>query len=252
MAAVRSYVWMMSVAPPVAPPGRRLARETALDWATAALLAFATIGSAWSAWQAARWGGVQAIAFGQANALRTKAFKADAHADMQTAIDVELFLDWVTAARAKDEQLAAFLRQRMRDEFKPALDVWLAPRTAGNPIPAGTPFEQSNYRLASREQAERYDRATAAAVERARQASQISNDFVFAVVFFTSTMALGGLTGRFTGSITRVSAAVLAALMFVCGVSMLALLPHHIGFSVAKGHATDIAPPRSQNVRTTD
>ena len=228
---------MMSAGPRIARADRRPRREIALEWTTAALLALATIGSAWSAWQAARWGGVQAVAFGKANALRTQAVKADARADTQTAIDVEVFLDWVTATRAKDEALAAFLRRRMRDEFKPALDAWLARRTAPQAVPDGTPFEQPSYRLASRVDAERYSRGSAAASERAREANQTANNFVFAVVFFASTLALSGLSGRFAGSVTRLSVAALAAIMFLCGAVTLALLPHNIGFSVATASA---------------
>ena len=52
----------------------------------AAILAFATVASAWSAYQATRWNGVQAVAFAEAGAARVESVRASDLADTELAM----------------------------------------------------------------------------------------------------------------------------------------------------------------------
>jgi hypothetical protein len=115
----------------------RLAR---LELLATVLLALATVATAWSSYQASRWNAEQAKAAARANALRISSAKADALANAQTEIDVATFTAWADAYAHHDGQLASFYRQRVRLEFKPALDAWIATRPLHNPRAPRTPF----------------------------------------------------------------------------------------------------------------
>ena len=60
-------------------------------------IAIATILTAWSAFQAGKWGGTQAINFSEAGAARTESTRADTLAGQLVQIDVAMYLDWVSA-----------------------------------------------------------------------------------------------------------------------------------------------------------
>ena len=52
------------------------------------VLAFATLATAWSGYQAARWGGVQSTSYSQAGALRTESTRASTQAGQLAQIDI--------------------------------------------------------------------------------------------------------------------------------------------------------------------
>jgi hypothetical protein len=157
---------------------------------------------------------------------------ADEIADTHSAIDVQVFIEWTNAAQVHDQERANFLRSRMRDEFKPAFSAWLAKPPGPGGLPSGTPFEEPSYRLKSRARAERFDALSASAVERARQANQNSDNFLFAVVFLASALALGGIAAKFRQLSAQLAVLLLGALMLVVGLVTLVVLPQDLGLSV--------------------
>jgi hypothetical protein len=87
------------------------------DWVeilSAIVLALATIASAWSAYQATRWGGVMSIEFSQANASRTLAMESYTEAGQLSQVDVATFIAWAEAVSNEDQVLQDFLRARFR------------------------------------------------------------------------------------------------------------------------------------------
>ena len=103
------------------------------------VLALATLATAWSGYQAARWGGEQASSYNQAGALRTESTRASTQAGQLIQIDIGMFANWINAFAAGDQQLADFYEERFRDEFKPAFEAWLATEPVNNPDAPPTP-----------------------------------------------------------------------------------------------------------------
>jgi hypothetical protein len=73
-----------------------------------------------------RWNAEQAKAAAYANALRIASAKAAGLANSQTEIDVATFTQWVNAYAQKQTQLADFYFRRVRKEFRPAVEAWVA------------------------------------------------------------------------------------------------------------------------------
>ena len=99
-----------------------------LELVATILLAVATVGTAWSGYQASRWNGEQATAFSRAGASRVESSKAASVANSQTQIDVATFTQWVDAYAQNQTELADFYFMRFREEFRPAMDAWVATR----------------------------------------------------------------------------------------------------------------------------
>jgi hypothetical protein len=206
---------------------RRLHRR--VEMIAAILLSFATVFTAWSAYQATRWSGDQAGDYTTASALRTESVRASTLANRQVLIDVDTFLNWLDAQQQGDVQLADDLHARMREEFLPAFDAWIA-SAPDNVIPPGTPFALPEYELAAEEQAKRLEARAAATFADGTEANETGDDFVLAAVLFASVLFFSGLAGTLDSLKPQVLLLSLAGLMLVGGAIIVVTLPQNVGF----------------------
>jgi hypothetical protein len=89
----------------------------------AAILGLATLGSAWSAYQSAVWGGIQSIRLAESTAAGKRAGEKAVHANQLRGVDLLLFEVYIRALSENNQWLANFLFQRFRPEFKVATEV---------------------------------------------------------------------------------------------------------------------------------
>jgi hypothetical protein len=199
-----------------------------VELVAAILLAIATVISAWSAYQATRWNGVQANATSTANATRTESVRASNVAAAQRQVDVAVFVAWLQAYASEQDVLADFYRGRFRDEFRPAFEAWLASAPEGT-VPEGTPFQRTEYVIA---QDARSDdllaRAEASGVE-ARAANQTGDNFILVVVIMASVLFFAGVGVKFRRPGLRRALVTLAGLLFVVGIVLVVTLPQNFG-----------------------
>src|SRR4051794_24870783 len=92
------------------------------------LLSLATLGSTWSAYQAALWSSHQATRFSEASTARTRSEGAATRAVQLTALDAGMFIEYAMALGEHRDQVARFLFKRFRPEMKVAVDAWLSTR----------------------------------------------------------------------------------------------------------------------------
>ena len=157
------------------------------------LLAFATVATAWSGYQASRWNGEQAKAFSRAGATRVESAKADSLANAQTQVDVATFTQWVDAYALEQTMLADFYFKRFRAEFKPAVDAWVATRPLRNEDAPLTPFAMPEYQLAAREEAERLETEAETLAAAGRTNVQRATNYVLCVVLFAAVLFFAGI-----------------------------------------------------------
>ncbi len=171
-------------------------RELLVEIAATILLALSAIATAWSGYQSSQWHGEQALASGRATATRVESARASGVANRQVQIDVATFTAWADAYARGEDELAAFYRQRFRDEFRPAFERWGASRPLTNPEAAPTPFALPEYQLQALEDADRLEREAAAAGEEVKVDVERANRYVLAVVLFATALALAGIGAR--------------------------------------------------------
>jgi hypothetical protein len=176
----------------------------------AVLLAVAAILTAWSAFEATKWGGVQADNYSRAGAARTESVRASTRAGQLSAIDVDTYTSWLSALAA-DERAgvesgldddgytpvqgteSAFIYDRFRPEFRAAFDAWLATNPRTNPSAPPTPFAMTEYTVAEAEQAAALEQHADESSAVARQANQRGDNYVLMTIMFALVIVLVGI-----------------------------------------------------------
>jgi hypothetical protein len=167
------------------------------------VLALATVATAWSGYQAARWGGEQSASYSQAGAMRTESVRASNQAGQLIQIDVGLFTNWVNAFAAGDSRLTTFYEDRFRDEFKPAFEAWLATEPVNNPDAPSTPFEMPEYQVSAAEESNLLESQASETFAKGEKANEISDNYILNTVFLASVLFLGGIASRFKAMSAR-------------------------------------------------
>src|SRR4249919_2000773 len=101
-------------------------RERWLEVAAALMLSLATLGIAWSGYQAAKWSGLQARRYTEASTARAFANRAATQAAQDRTQDLLNFNRWLEVSTEGDTELASLYERRFRDEFRPAFERWVA------------------------------------------------------------------------------------------------------------------------------
>jgi hypothetical protein len=206
------------------------------------VLAVATILTAWSAFQAGKWSGQQSISFSEAGAARTESTRSDTRAGQLAQIDVAMYIDWVVAlvdeidsgAVTLDDAstyeptkgtISGFLYLRMRPEFLPAMEAWLATDPLVNVNAPSTPFALEEYALADAIEA---DRLAAVADEKsveAREANQNGDNYVLTMVLFAAVLFFAGVSAKMYRPRNRMLALSFGALVLATGIVVIATYP---------------------------
>ncbi len=205
-------------------------------------LAIATVLTAWSAFQAGKWGGTQAINFSEAGAARTESTRADTRGGQLVQIDVAMYIDWVTALSEEmkagevtlvtgadyaptDGTVSGFLFKRFRDEFRPAVDAWLATGPIGNDDAPKTPFQMEEYVVAEQVKAIELANLADERAAAARTANQNGDNYVLTMVLFASVLFFAGVSSKLIKWRNRVIVMTFGMVILVAGIIVLATLP---------------------------
>lgn len=202
-------------------------REKIELW-SALLLAAATVATAYSAYQATRWGGVQATSFTEAGANRTESAKALSAGYSLVTIDAGLFTEWGSAFVDGDERLQEGIERRLfRREFRPAFRAWLAQDPANNRRADKNPFATDEYKVAELERAEELETEASAKFDEGREANQTSDNYVLATIFFAAVLFFAGVATKFTSNRVALGAMAFGTLVFFGGLARLITLPFY-------------------------
>lgn len=196
-----------------------------IELIAAVILSVTTVLTAWTAFESAQWGGVQAIAFSEASAHRTESIRFSSRADQQLAIDIGLFSQWVGAVSADDEPLRAFIADRFRDEYVPAHRAWVATDPLNNPDAPSSPFVMPEYRVAAADEADRHEQLADDRADAAREASRISGNYVLTTVLFAVVLFFVGVGGKFSSRRLRIALMGFASVALIAGVVIVATFP---------------------------
>jgi hypothetical protein len=199
--------------------------ERRLELAATVLLALATVGTAWSAYQAREWTGEQSQGYSHATAARIAVNREAALANRQVQIDVATFIQWVDARAQGRTALASFYRARFRKEFEPAFLAWVATKPLTNRAAPKTPFEVLQYRLGAAQQADRLELKAAADSRGAKDANERADNYMLAVVLFASSLFFAGLSTKLHTTSAKLVLLGLGAAIFLCTAIWLATMP---------------------------
>lgn len=202
--------------PPKEPRAERLYRW--VEVLSAAMLALATIGTAWSAYQSARWNGDQTRHLGRVAAANIKVAKFTNLAEQKIGLHTSMFGQWAAAVGAGNQTLADFLFKRFPEPLKTATISWRATQPLTNPAAPATPFDMPEYVLVEPAEAQRWEATSVVETEAADRANEISDRYLLFTIIFASVLFFGGISGKFRWRVLDVAVLVLGALTLFAGV----------------------------------
>ena len=165
------------------------------------------------------------MASGRTSGLRIQAARAQGLAESQTQVDVATFTQWVDAYAHRDRRLTAFYFARFREEFKPAVEAWIATKPLKTPDAPLTPFAMPQYRLAAAAAAKRLDAESEASAATVLRNIQRGSNCVLAVVLFAVALFFAGMGSKLPVARLRLLMVGLAGLIFVGTVIWIATFP---------------------------
>ncbi|HXJ23035.1 MAG TPA: hypothetical protein VMT03_22640 [Polyangia bacterium] len=176
------------------PQGPEAPSRGRIDLIASLLMAAATLSSAWCAFQASVWNGVQTRVLAMTSVAQFSSARQSAIVNRNVGIDVGLFLRYVDADLHGDQKSASFLRANARREFRPAMEAWIRDVAATGREDAELPFFRPEYHLAAQHEIEILDAQVAKQLDLANAANSHSDMFVLHTVLFAlSLMFLGGV-----------------------------------------------------------
>jgi hypothetical protein len=186
-------------------PGRHTSSlERWLEIAAALLLSLATLGIAWSGYQAAKWSGDQARHYTEASTARSLANRAATLAAADRTQDLLNFNRWLEVSTEGNDELADLYERRFRDEFRPAFERWVASDPLHNKNAIPSPLLEKNYVLANAVKADRLEALGDHRFEEGKEATEHADDYVFNTVFFAVVLFFAGISLRFAWTTMRI------------------------------------------------
>jgi len=201
-------------------------REDWIEILSAAILALATVATAWCAYQSSRWSGVMTINFAKSNAARTESTKANTTGGQLIQVDAGVFLNWVDAYVAGEQELANFIEKNwFSDELKAANDAWLATDPVGNPEAPASPFEMPEYQSFYLNVSRSYDTLASSYRDDALDSNQRSDNYVLLAVLFATVLFFAGICTKFKRRWMQISFLMLAIVIFGVALGILSTFP---------------------------
>ena len=202
-------------------------RERWMELLAALMLSLATLGIAWSGYQAAKWSGLQARRYTQASTARSFANRAATQAAQDRTQDLLNFNRWLEVTTEGNTQLADLYQRRFREEFTPAFERWQADDPLNNPDATPSPLREKNYVLSNEVKANKLEDLGDLRFEQGKDATENADSYVFATVFFAVVLFFAGISLRFQWFPMRIFILGLGGVMLVWGGIHLLSLPTH-------------------------
>jgi hypothetical protein len=193
--------------------------------ACAVVLSLATMSSAWCAYQATLWGGVQTFRLAAANKASRESAAANMAALQSRAFDASMFISYMQAKHEGNERQETFLFNRFRPETKKAVEAWLKTEPFKDPNAPLGPFKMKEYIQPELADSRLHDERSTQEHAAAERANQNSDTYVLLTVLFASVLFFGGIAGTLDSHRLRAAILALAVAFFAVTLVILATMP---------------------------
>ena len=179
---------------------------------TVLLLAVATVGSAWCAYQVSQWNGMETDASRASAVARINGSREYALATQKVAYDAASVAQYAEAIVDGNEPLQTFLRASIiRPAFLPLLDEWQAYiDETGEPPP--NLVENEEYLSGLFAKSTEYDEVALAATIEGDDAGRNADGYIVTTLFMASALFFAGVTASFSSRLTRIALLAASAL----------------------------------------
>lgn len=189
------------------------------------LLSVTAVVTAWTGFQASKWGGAMSISFSEASSNRIKAARFEGAANRKQTVQVSLFTQWLQAYQADDQQLSEFLEARFPEPLSSTFPEWLATRPLEAEDAPATPFDMPGYVISERRQAAEADAVADGKFARALEYNQRGDNYTVLTIGFAVVLFFGALAGRMRRPSTQWALLILGWAGFLVLTATLATFP---------------------------
>jgi hypothetical protein len=204
------------------PSGARAEWVEILEAVLLALVAFAT---AWSGYQASRWGAQSAENYARASRTTVQSQEKMTLAGQDRIYDIVTFNGWVTSKLAGREKLTAFYERRFRPEYELAFQAWMKLDPVNNPSAPQGPIFMPEYKNANAAEALQLADQAKVFFEKGVSTRDTGDDYVKVTVFLATVLLLTALSQRFRVLGPRVAVAAVAVILICISAYWLLILP---------------------------
>jgi hypothetical protein len=191
---------------------------------TVLLLALATVGSAWAAFQVARWNGVETDEARASGSFRIEAAREYALATQLVTYDAAAISQYAAAVASDNLPLEEFIRDTiMRPDFLPLLEQWSDQVQAGE-TPTNLLEDQSYLEDLFADSFASDVKAEDATVK-SEEAGRNADDYIQLTLFFAAALFFAGVTASFNTRFARLVLLTGSAAVLVAAASLLAGYP---------------------------
>ena len=197
-----------------------------IEIAAAALLALATMMSAWCAFSSGEWHGDSTDFYHKSSTSVVKASELFDRAQQQVLIDVISFTNYYNAVSAGDLQLAqAYETRGFSPELESAFNAWKAKDPFVDPDAPATPFAMSEYKNPYRAKAMAEQQYSSEQAAKGRDAMHTSNTYILLTVLFASVLFFAGISTKFKEVRVRLALLAFGACVFIAAAVVVLLAP---------------------------
>jgi len=196
-----------------------------MELITIVLLALATLGAAWCAYQVTRWNSEEASAARDSTNARIDASRQFSLATQRVAYDASTIAQYAQAYAAGDQKLLDFIRTNLvRPDFAPILSQWEQQLQSGGSVDANL-FQNPTYVQQQFAAANEDDATAAAATAVSEDANENGDAYTLTTLLMASALFLTGITTSFRTNMVRIILLGLAALTLSYAAARLLTLP---------------------------
>jgi hypothetical protein len=196
-----------------------------IEIVTVVLLAMATLGSAWCAYQVTRWNSEEAQRSRQATDYRIDATRQFGLAAQKVSYDASVIAQYAAAYAAGNQKLIDFIRTNLvRPDFAPVLSQFEQQLQAGGSVNANL-FENQTYLQQQFAAANDDDAKAAVATAKAEDAGVNGDAYTVNTLLMAAALFLAGVTTSFKTNMVRILLLGVAALTLCYAGARLITLP---------------------------
>jgi len=197
-----------------------------IEIAAAALMALATIMSAYCAYESSWWHSKEAMHYSRSDQALIKTSELKDKMNQEVAVDVDMLSNYINATAQGNSRLANIYHD---EAFSPALKkvwpLWLKAKESGKPDVPTTPFQMPEYKPKHSAEVVATQALANSEAAKAKQASDRANGYLLLTVLFASVLFFAGIGTKFSTKTLKISVLSMGAVIFVVSVVILGFQP---------------------------
>jgi hypothetical protein len=191
----------------------------------AVLLAIVAIATAWSGYEASRWGALSAENYSRASRTTVLSQEKATLAGQDRLYDIVTFNGWVASKVASRDKVAAFYERRFRPEYAIAFQAWSKLDPINNPSAPQGPIFMPEYKNANAAESAQLAEQAKAYFEKGVSTRDTGDDYIKVTVFLATVLLLTALSQRFKVLGPRIAVAAVAVVLLCISGYWLLILP---------------------------